>query len=423
MSTTLIDVERTVEPHEMICGNDRAILRRLAHKVAELASRQIEDEKRRLWYDHNDLKPTRPLVFCDPENGWNEIIPTTELVCRSPLAREWEWRLRREVFWGARMRDDRVIEPYFDISHVFTESGWGLVEQKIGGEHGGAYSWEPALKSYDDIGLLRFPEITVDYAKTRHRLYLAHETFDGLLKVRLKTFWSWSLGMTWTLANLRGLEQLHYDMVDRPDDLHRLMTFLRNGTAARLKFLEENELLTLNNDGSYVGSGGFGWTHALPAEGFDGKVRRSDLWALSESQETVGISPHMFAEFILPYQISLLEGFGLTCYGCCEPLDKRWQYVKEIPHLRRVSVSPWSNREVMAEHLQDRYVYSMKPNPADLAMEYFDPDGIRERMRRDLQVTKGCHVEVIMKDCHTICNDPDRVVEWTRIAREEAEAL
>ena len=53
---------------------DRAILRRLAGEVAELAARPIEAEKRELWYRHNALQPTRPLVFCDPENGWNEII-------------------------------------------------------------------------------------------------------------------------------------------------------------------------------------------------------------------------------------------------------------------------------------------------------------------------------------------------------------
>ncbi len=53
---------------------DRDILRDLAQQTAELAARPIEQEKRDLWYRHNELQPTRPLVFCDPENGWNEII-------------------------------------------------------------------------------------------------------------------------------------------------------------------------------------------------------------------------------------------------------------------------------------------------------------------------------------------------------------
>jgi hypothetical protein len=73
---------------------------------------------------------------------------------------------------------------------------------------------------------------------------------------------------------------------------------------------------------------------------------------------------------VLPYQLPILSRFGLNCYGCCEPLDKRWEYVKQIPRLRRVSVSPWSNRAFMAEQLGANYILSMKPNPADLAHAY-----------------------------------------------------
>ena len=85
---------------------ERETLRGLAAEVASLAARPIEDEKRDLWRRHNALQPTRPLVFCDPENGWQEIIPPSRLACTSALARQWEMHLRKEVFWGAQMRDD-----------------------------------------------------------------------------------------------------------------------------------------------------------------------------------------------------------------------------------------------------------------------------------------------------------------------------
>ena len=39
------------------------------------------------------------------------------------------------------------------------------------------------------------------------------------------------------------------------------------------------------------------------------------------------------------------------------------------------------------------------------------------------KTTRNCRVEVIMKDTHTIGNDPQRVVRWVQIAREEAERL
>ncbi|MBE3123457.1 MAG: hypothetical protein IMZ65_01490, partial [Planctomycetes bacterium] len=64
---------------------DREVLRRLAGRVAELAARPIEEEKRANWYRHNALLPGRPLVFCDPENGWNEIITPDQMQCTGQL--------------------------------------------------------------------------------------------------------------------------------------------------------------------------------------------------------------------------------------------------------------------------------------------------------------------------------------------------
>lgn len=408
---------------ETFTSHDRQLLRTLAGQVAELAARPIEAEKQALWRRHNALQTTRPLVFCDPENGWHEIIRPEHIECEDELAREWEFRLRREIFWGAQMGDDRVIMPCFDVTHVATESDWGMHEMRIGGQHGGAYTWDAPLKDFTDMDKLHFPTITVDAAATERRAALAHDILGDLLLVRVRTQWWWTLGMTWTLVNLRGMLQIMYDMVDAPDDLHRLMAFLRDGHLAKLDWLEAQGLLSLNNDGAYVGSGGFGWTDELPQPDFAGHVRTCDLWGFAESQETVGISPAMFAEFVLPYQLPILSRFGLNCYGCCEPLDKRWEYVKQIPRLRRVSVSPWSNRAFMAEQLGAKYILSMKPNPADLARDSFDEDKVRSILRNDLRVTRNCHVEVIMKDNHTIRDDPRRVIRWVQIAREEADRL
>jgi hypothetical protein len=214
-----------------------------------------------------------------------------------------------------------------------------------------------------------------------------------------------------------------YDMIDQPELIHEAMRRLHDGTLSVLQDLEARQLLSPDYDGAYVGSGGFGWTDELPQPDYKGKIRLCDMWGFAESQETVGISPEMFEEFVFPYQSSLLDRFGLNCYGCCEPLDKRWHIVQRFPRLRRVSVSPWANRAFMAEMLGDRYVYSMKPRPADLAMPEFDEDHVRSTLRADLAATRNCRVEVIMKDNHTIGHDPQRVVRWVQISREEANAL
>ncbi|GAH67025.1 unnamed protein product [marine sediment metagenome] len=99
----------------------------MASQVARLAARPIENEKRHLWFRHNTLEATRPLIFCDPENGWNEIITDAQMQCQGEMARGWEMTLRKEVFWGESMGDDRVIEPYFEVPYVSSlsiESCW-----------------------------------------------------------------------------------------------------------------------------------------------------------------------------------------------------------------------------------------------------------------------------------------------------------
>ncbi|MDD3925802.1 MAG: hypothetical protein PHT33_04000, partial [bacterium] len=152
-------------------------------------------------------------------------------------------------------------------------------------------------------------------------------------------------------------------------------------------------------------------------------VRLNDMWGFAESQETTCVSPACFAEFIFPYQLKILERFGLNCYGCCEPLERRWDNISRIPRLRRVSVSPWSDREAMAEKLGGDYIYSMKPNPADLATREVDWDRVRRQLRDDVRKAQGCKLEIVMKDNHTLGGNPSNVVQWCRMAGEVTEDM
>lgn len=403
---------------------DIDILRSLAHKLVELINDSEEEKKKTLWLEHNKLQKTRPLIFCDPENGWNEIILPSDIKSENILARRWEFELRKEIFRAEKMKDDKVIEPALEISYFWIDSGWGMKEKKVGGENGGSYKWEAPLSDYAEITKLHFPRIEVDHNKTIQVYNVAKEIFTDILEIKLKGKWWWSLGLASTLARLRGLETIMYDMYDFPECLHKLMNFIKDGYLDMLDFLERNSLLSLNNDGTYVGSGGFGWTDELPSKNYDGlHVRTIDMWGFAESQETSQISPQMFEEFIFQYQIPILERFGLNCYGCCEPLDKIWEVIKKIPKLRRVSVSPWANIKFMAEKLQDKYIFSWKPNPSYLAYPQIDEDIIRKQIRKALKDTNNCVVEVILKDTHTIGKNPFNIIKWCEIAKQESYAI
>jgi len=397
------------------------VLKQLAGKVAEIAARPEMEKKKKLWTLHNDLKTTEPLVFIDPENGWNEIIDVKTLVSEDPLARVWEVALRKLIFWAEEMKDDKVIEPYFDVPYSFSDSGWGLEPGRLGGENGGAYKIDQVLKNYEtDLEKLHHPEITIDWEESRKLMDLAQEIFSGILKVRRKNIWWWTLGMSSDYIRLRGLEDFMCDMLDEPENVHRMMALLCEGKLKMLDFLVKNELLVLNTAGTYVGSGGFGFTEQLPRPGYDGYITTMDMWGFVESQETVCVSPEFYAEFILPYHKKIAERFGLNCYGCCEPYDPRWKYVsKELPRLRRVSVSAWADWRTVPEYLGSNYIASIKPSPSPLALSNMNEDVVREDCRRAVTQTRGGICEFIMKDNHTLGKNPCNATSWVRIMREE----
>jgi len=207
---------------ESLLPGDKGILRELAKKLAGQAALPEQQQKRELWRRHNDLQPTRPLVFCDPENGWNEILPSASLRCRGALARRWEMVLRKELFWAESLQDDKVSEPFFDIGYTHTEDDWGASEKQIGGTEGGSYVWEAALSREEDIEKLHPPAFQIDQETTRQTVSLAEDSFRDLLQVRLTGVWWWSLGLTLNLSLLRGLEQVMYDLVEHPRLVHRL---------------------------------------------------------------------------------------------------------------------------------------------------------------------------------------------------------
>jgi hypothetical protein len=405
-----------------IARPEREILVRLAERVAEIAAGPRMAETRRLWLEHNRLEKTRPIVFCDPENGWNEIVTEAEVECRGKLARRWEMDLRKEIFWAEEMGDDKPLDSYFDVPYTVSADDWGLETVYHRTESLGSCVWDAPIKNYDaDLKKLHAPRFEIDWKTTRGCLDLACEVFQGILPARLKGIWWWSLGVTMPAVFLRGLTNLLYDLCENPQGLKELLAIISRGHMEKLDYLESNHLLSLNNDGTYVGSGGFGITDELPGEDFSGPVRCRDMWGFTESQETVGVSPEMYEEFIFPCEKPIMDRFGLTCYGCCEPLHGRWHVVKRHHNLRRVSCSPWADLEKMAGCLQDRYILSYKPNPAALAVPEIDEPAIRAGLRRALDVTRGCVVEVIMKDNHTLAGRPENAVRWCRIAKEEIE--
>lgn len=400
---------------------DRIILRDLAKEVADIAAAPEQEKRRQDWAQHNDLKLTKPLIYISPEGSWGELVPGNTFTCESRRGRQIEGGLRRKIYGYRHFQHDLPVEADFHVGKVIRNTGWGLeVKRTPSTEARGAWHYDPVMKSAEDAKKLRKPEIEYDEAASLANEQYYQDLFGDILNVKLCGVRGIGYHLMQQYANWRGLEELMMDMYCEPQLLHDVVRFLTEGHKGVLKQYEEQGLLELNNDETYNGSGGNGYSNEFPDPKPNGVVRPSQMWAMCEAQELAQVGPDQHYEFCLVYEKELMAAFGRTAYGCCEDLTDKLDYAFELPNLRRISISPWADVDKCAEKLKGNYIFSWKPHPAHLVGN-FDEKMLHEYIGHTIDVcmANGCVLEMILKDTHTCEHHPERFDRWTKIAREE----
>jgi hypothetical protein len=280
------------------------------------------------------------------------------------------------------------------------------------------------IRDEKDLDKIRMPEVSHNSQATAFRLQAMQEVFGDLMPVRTVGqshiwFTPWDYLVRWW-----GIQEAMLDLVERPALVHAGVERMVDAWMCELDQFEKLNLLALDNNNTRIGSGGYGYTSALPAAGFDAaRVRPRDMWGCSNAQIFSEVSPAMHWEFAIKHDLRWLARWGLTYYGCCEGLHRKVDLLRRIPNLRKISCSPWAKHGSLMDQVGGDYVLSFKPNPAVLATDRWNPGQAREDLRRFLDLAQGrCHVEIIMKDISTVRHEPQRLWEWARIASEEAEA-
>lgn len=405
---------------------DREILMGLAERVRTIADSPRNQEVRRRWYMHDECKGERPLLLTETDGGLQMVLPDFQPRCQEGWAKWQEYMLVNTLCHVETIRDDWPVEPWVRTSWNLKISDYGVPFHSTNPEAQevrGAYHIDAVLKDLDtEFQRLTPRTYEVDRPQSLAVKKFLEDFYSGILTVHMRGLPVWTLGITGTAIQFVSLEGLMLKMYDQPEGLHRLMSFLSQQNLALLRWLEREQLLSLNNADDYIGSGSRGYTRALPqpdaAPGSPARIR--DMWGLLESQETVSVGPDQYAEFVFPYENAIAKELGRVYYGCCEPVNTRWHVLKNMANLKRISVSPWCDQRFMARELGNRYVYSRKPNPSLISTEVFDESLIRADLRETMQLAKAhsCSLEIAMKDVHTLHGEPDRLTRWVKIARE-----
>lgn len=409
----------------MATAMERTVLRQLAEAWAQAAADPINRERAESWRRVNDLEAGRPMVWIN-EVPWGELNHADELTlqCREPFLRSIEEKMRCHLYQWRHFPADMIVEPYLDLPMVVHNSGLGLPiqEETLATDPRAAavsHHYVTQFKTLRDVEKIRLPEVRVDPIESGRRREVLEGMFGDMLPVRLVGVgFQWFAPWDWLIMRYNPQEAL-LDLVDKPELMHAIM---ERFTTAMLQQLDQQErlgLLALNNGSCRIGSGGYGHTRDLPKPGFDpNRVRALDQWGNGVAQIFSDVSPAMHEEFALRYERRWMERFGLTYYGCCEPLHNKLDLLASLPNLRKVSMSPWADLRKAVAKVGRKWVLSIKPNPAFLAEDDWRPEAARADLAQALDVTQGCAVEVILKDVSTVRNRPQRLWEWSRLAME-----
>ncbi|MBN2450268.1 MAG: hypothetical protein JXR77_07755 [Lentisphaeria bacterium] len=405
-------------------ARDKARLRDLACRYAEVAEGPVMAQRREKWRLHNRLQE-RTFPFHIEDNGSYHRDLTPPLQCEEGECRGLEGRLLRALVAYETIDDDRIIPNRFVVDWCTPMTGYcdELRITRAEDGHGGVLGYETnkPIRDIDaDFGKLKKRTISLDRERTERQCSLAQETFAGLLPVEVGRPSSlYSNGITNKAVHLMGMQELYLEMVANPDAVHRLFAFLAEDNEALGQWEEDQGLLTLNHDGNQgycSGSSQFSDETAVAA---GGRVLSTDRFGYLESQESAGISPDMFDAFVMPHLSRFAAHFKLLKFGCCEPVHDFMPHLQRLHGLRKVSVTPWCDLRKLTVTCREDVIWSRKPVPLLLCGDEFRLEALREHLRETLDIGRDSFVEFVFRDTTNLTGAmADRVARTCAMIRD-----
>ena len=411
-----------------LSDKEKDVLRSLGSELATISALDCHKETAELWRRVNDLESVRPVVWIN-EIPWHEMNVDDELTLGTthPWAQELETRLRRTIYQWNHMRGDMVVNDYIDCPLVIHSTDFGIHEEvdvakTDDGNDIVSRHFHIQISSMEDVDKIKMPTVTHNAKMTELAYSTLQDIFKDIMPVKKVGqthiwFTPWDYLIRWT-----GVQEAMYALYEDPDMVNAAVERMTDAWMVELDQFVQQNLLSLDCDNTRIGSGGYGYTKQLPGQPFDpGHVKPINMWGCSNAQIFSEVSPEMHWEFALRHDFRWLERFGLTYYGCCEPLQGKMDLMRKISNLRKISVSPWNDYKRILPDLNGQYVASIKPNPAIFVDEIFSPELAKDNLEKAVNAGGDfSHIELIMKDISTVRYRPQNLWLWSEIAMDVA---
>jgi hypothetical protein len=406
-------------------------LRDLAKQVREIAEDPLQEEHKTLWTAVNDKKMIKPVVLVR-DICLNMMQYGDELVCQieDKELQYFEAHLLAEIYQWKHLRCHSIVEKHILCDAVIQENDFGIPAGRVYNtpvfwrwkSASAAEHYESIFKDERDIEKIRVPDVYFDKDATQKRVDYLNEVFDGILPVYARGYDNFHFAAWDELLKALGLQEGMYDLALKPDFMKALVQKYVDVNIAHAENLERLGLLNHNNRPTLIGQGGYGCTSLLPPAPKEGVLgaELKGMWGSGSDQIFTAVSPEMSDEFAFKPEARWAEKFGLMYYGCCERLDQKIDGVLKLPHIHKISCSPFSVRESFLEKVGNKAVVSFKPDSILLSLQDWDKKASRDELIDvcNLARTYNCSVEILMKTFTSFEGDPTRLWKWCDIAMD-----
>lgn len=417
----------------MIGTKDKDILNPLVDQILNIAAEPRMGRRKRMWADHQALRRTEKVPVC----VWYEFIPDPqwELMlgrglpkCRSPLAREMEWNLRKRLWAAENVPDDHIVWPTVTISPTIArELDWGVRFSMAGSDEKvddplEAKRYIPAFPDRIEPERLCFKDWLIDEKATARSVEQARELTGDRLQIAV-AYPDLGFSPFDHAVGMRGLEKLMFDVVDAPNLVHRLMDIITSAFEQHHRNREQKGWLNVvpSSDGRYTQVGFRVHCAYIPPDFEPAEPRLRHEWAYISAQTSSGLSPAMFAEFVHPYNVRLARYFPnqTVYYHGCEKLDHKLDVLATLPNLRRFHVSPWSSVEAAREKFRGNVVLEVHAHPGRVFFGC-SPREMKQEVQRLVRAAGGVPLDINLSDIHSVNDDPRLLTRWAEAAQEVA---
>ena len=300
--------------------------------------------------------PIVVLSWCrrlDHELDIEKIAKKTEDIDETFAHELIEFQLRQKIEKFNNVPDDlpisNAIHSNLGLCWMYQKSPLGEIYAVD--ESTGAFVSEPFIRSEQDIDRLEIPHFDFDRTLHESRVNVFRE-IAGEGFVVVDDALPRSIGAPFSTANnLAGVLELLEAFIDRPAFVHKLMDYVAD---AIIGYTAERRAAL---GGAQVGT--FGCDEVS-----------CDMF-----------SPESYEEFVWPYECRAAAAYDGIYYHSCGNLTPLFEKILEIPNIRRIHVSPWSDMPTAVDVLKDRVVMEKHLAPT-VNLNTLSPEDMRAFVRQ-----------------------------------------